>query len=162
MNKPLDPKRIRYVVIAAVTVIAASASLIPLTAGTAPATSRDEIVTLLAARPVPNVPGKRVVSLIIDYPPGSGSVPHHHAQSAFIYAYVLAGEIRSRLDDEPTRIYRAGDWWFENPGARHRESVNASATRPARLLAVFFVDAADTELTIPDAAMQRCGSDCVP
>jgi quercetin dioxygenase-like cupin family protein len=59
--------------------------------------------------------------------------------------------IRSQVDTEPTRVYRAGETWFENPGAHHRVSENASETEPARLLAVIIVNAADTELTIPDA-----------
>jgi quercetin dioxygenase-like cupin family protein len=88
--------------------------------------------------------------LIVDYPPGASSAPHRHARSAFIYAYVLSGEIRSKVDDEPARVYRPGESWFESPGAHHRVSANASDTEPARLLAVFIVDAADEELTSPD------------
>ena len=47
-------------------------------------------------------------------------------------------------------MYRAGEAWFENPGAHHRVSANASKTKPARLLAVFIVDAADEQLVSPD------------
>ena len=100
--------------------------------------------------PITNVPGKRLFSRIIDYPPGEGSASHRHARSAFIYAYVLSGEVRSQVDDEPARVYQAGETWFENPGAHHRVSENASATTPARLLAVIIVDEAEKQLTIPD------------
>ena len=141
-------KRIRYIIIAAVA--AAAASLIPRAAGRTNSAAGYEAVTLLAARPIPNVPGKRLVSLLVDYPPGASSVPHRHAGTAFIYAYVLSGEIRSGVDNEPVRVYRKGDWWFESPGAHHRVSANASKSRPARLLAVFIVDAAEAELTTPD------------
>lgn len=109
-----------------------------------------EKVTVVADVPIPNLSGKRLVSRVIDYAPGAGTPPHRHAGSAFIYAYVLSGEIRSQVDDEPARVYRAGETWFENPGAHHRVSVNASNTKPARLLAVIVVDAADKQLTIPD------------
>jgi len=91
----------------------------------------------------PNLPGKRLVSNIVDYAPGASSAPHRHARSGFICAYVLSGEFRSQVDDEPARVYRAGESWFENPGAHHQVSANASDTEPARLLAVFIVDAAD-------------------
>lgn len=111
---------------------------------------RRETVTVVAEAPIPNLPGKRLVSRVIDYPPGGGSAPHRHARSAFIYAYVLSGEIRSQVDDGPARVYRAGETWFEAPGSHHRVSVNASDTEPARLLAVVIVDAADKQLTIPD------------
>jgi quercetin dioxygenase-like cupin family protein len=109
-----------------------------------------ETVTVAADQPIPNLPGKRLVSLIVDYPPGASSASHHHAASAFIYAYVLSGEIRSQVDSEPARVYRPGESWFESPGAHHRVSENASDTEPARLLAVIVVDAADEQLTIPD------------
>jgi quercetin dioxygenase-like cupin family protein len=110
-----------------------------------------ETVTVVADRPIPNVPGKRLVSVIVDYTPGASSNPHRHARSTFIYAYVLSGEIRSAIDGEPPRLYRAGESWFESPGAHHRVSANASDTQSARLLAVFIIDAADEELTIPDS-----------
>ena len=142
-------KLIRYIVFAAV---AAGALHIPVTVGTTHSAPAHEAVTLLAARPIPNVPGKRLISILVDYPPGASSVPHRHAGSAFIYAYVLSGEIRSRVDDEPVRVYRKGEWWFESPGALHRVSANNSKVRRARLLAVFIVDAVENELTIPDPA----------
>ena len=109
-----------------------------------------ETVSIVADVPIPNLPGKRLVSRVVDYPPGGGSVPHHHARSAFIYAYVLSGTIRSQVNDEPARVYLAGETWFESPGSYHRVSENASNTEPARLLAVIVVDAADKQLTIPD------------
>jgi quercetin dioxygenase-like cupin family protein len=119
------------------------------TAASTPNVSPRETVTPGADVPIPNLAGKRLVSRIIDYPPGSGSVPHHHARSAFIYAYVLSGVIRSQVNDEPARVYRPGETWFESPGSYHRVSENASDTEPARLLAVIIVDAADQQLTIP-------------
>ena len=76
-----------------------------------------ETVTVAADKPIPNLPGKRLVSLIVDYAPGGSSAAHHHAGSAFIYAYVLSGAVRSQVDNEPARVYRAGEAWFENPGA---------------------------------------------
>jgi quercetin dioxygenase-like cupin family protein len=109
-----------------------------------------ETVTVVANVPIPNLPGKRLVGRVIDYPPGGSSAPHRHARSAFIYAYVLSGEIRSQVNSEPARVYRPGETWFESPGAHHRVSANASDTEPARLLAVIVVDAADEQLTIPD------------
>jgi len=121
------------------------------TAGSPPGAPSREKVTVVADEPITNLPGKRLVSRVIDYPPGGGTAPHRHARSAFIYAYVLSGEVRSQVDDEPSRIYRAGETWFESPGAHHRVSVNASNTEPARLLAVIVVDETDKQLTIPDS-----------
>jgi quercetin dioxygenase-like cupin family protein len=120
------------------------------TAGSAQGATLRETVTVAADESIPNLPGKRLVTLIVDYPPGASSVAHRHARSAFIYAYVLSGEIRSQVDGEPARVYRVGEAWFESPGAHHRVSENASDTKPARLLAVLIVDAADKQLVIPD------------
>jgi quercetin dioxygenase-like cupin family protein len=85
----------------------------------------------------------------VDYAPGAASPPHKHAKSAFIRAYVLSGEIESKVDDGEARVYKAGEGWSETPGASHWVSRNASETEPAKLLAVFVVDSGDKTLTTP-------------
>ena len=107
-------------------------------------------VTPVFQHAIPNIQGKSLVSVRVSYPPGAKSSSHRHAPSAFIYAYVLSGAIRSQVDDEPVKVYHAGETWFETPGAHHVVSENASATEPAELLAVFVVDTNDSPLTIPD------------
>jgi quercetin dioxygenase-like cupin family protein len=108
-------------------------------------------VTPVFEHAIPNIPGKTLVSVVVDYPPGGKTGPHHHAKSAFIYAHVLSGAIRSQVDDGPDKIYRAGEIFFETPGSYHRISENASTTEPARLLAVFVLDAGENPLTIPNS-----------
>jgi quercetin dioxygenase-like cupin family protein len=87
--------------------------------------------------------------VVVDYPPGGASVPHTHAKSSFIYAYVISGRIESMVNDGATRVYKAGESWSEPPGASRPISRNASKTLPANLLAVFVVDTDDKELTTP-------------
>ena len=99
---------------------------------------------------IPNAQGKSMVAVIVSYPPGGKSPAHHHAQSAFIYAYVLSGAIRSQVGDEPAKVYRVGEGFYEVPGSHHRISENASDKEPASLLAVFVVDSKDKPLTTPD------------
>jgi quercetin dioxygenase-like cupin family protein len=113
-------------------------------------TAPGETVTVAADKPIPHLPGKRLVAHVVDYEPGSSSAAHHHPRSAFIYAYVVSGAIRSQVGEEPARVYRAGEAWFENPGSHHRVSENASETEPARLLAVLVVDGPDEQLVLPD------------
>lgn len=96
---------------------------------------------------IPNIPGKSLVAVEVTYAPGASSPSHTHAKSAFIYAYVVSGAIESKVDDGETRVYKAGESWSENPGAVHSVSGNASATEPAKLLAVFVVDTDDKVLT---------------
>ncbi|WP_449470124.1 cupin domain-containing protein [Sphingobium chungangianum] len=98
---------------------------------------------------ITNIPGKSLVVVEVDYAPGAASPSHTHAPSAFIYAYVLSGEIVSKVNDEEVRTYKAGEGWYETPNARHKISRNASATEPAKLLAVFVVDTNDKPLTTP-------------
>ena len=99
---------------------------------------------------IPNAEGKRMVAVVVTYPPGAKSAAHHHAKSAFIYAYVLSGAIRSQVDDQPAKVYRVGEGFNEVPGSHHRMSENASDKDPASLLAIFVVDSKDKPLTIPD------------
>jgi quercetin dioxygenase-like cupin family protein len=104
-------------------------------------------VTLVYDHELPNVPGKSIRGVLVEYAPGGASPAHIHPVSAFIYATVLAGAIRSQVNDGPVVTYRAGESFSENPGDRHGVSENASASEPARLLAVFVVDTDETNLT---------------
>ena len=113
------------------------------------AQSSDE-VKLVFEHAIPNIDGKRMVAVVVTYPPGGKSTPHHHAGSAFIYAHVLSGAIRSQVDDGAAQVYRAGEGFYEVPGSHHRISENASDKDPASLLAIFVVDSTDKPLTIPD------------
>jgi quercetin dioxygenase-like cupin family protein len=99
---------------------------------------------------IPNVAGKSLVAVVVTYPPGAKSSSHRHARSAFIYAYVLSGAIRSQVDGQPAKVYGVGEDFYEAPGSHHRVSENASDREPAKLLAVFVVDSSERPLTIPD------------
>jgi quercetin dioxygenase-like cupin family protein len=103
------------------------------------------------AASIPNIPGKSLKVVEVKFAPGAVDVAHRHAASAFIYAQVLEGSVRSQVEGEPAHIFRVGEHWTEQPGAHHIGAANASKTEPARLLAVFVVDTDDTVLTTPDA-----------
>ena len=111
--------------------------------------SKAETVTKNLEEPIPNIPGKSLVAVEVDYAPGAASPSHTHAKSAFIYAYVISGAIESRVNDGETRIYRPGESWSEPPGAIHSISRNASNAKPAKLLAVFVLGTNDKALTTP-------------
>jgi len=121
--------------------------------GASPTIAQDrEQVKVVFEHTLPNVEGKRMVAVTVSYPPGAKSLAHRHAPSAFIYAYVLSGAIRSQVDDNPAKVYHTGEGFYEMPGSHHRISENASDKEPASLLAVFIVDAKDGPLTTPDKA----------
>jgi quercetin dioxygenase-like cupin family protein len=117
-----------------------------LTASVTAAMAADN-VKLVFDQPLPNVPGKSMKGVLVEYDPGGSSPAHTHPNSAFIYATVLEGAIRSQVNDGPVKIYRAGENFSEFPGDRHGVSENASKTERARLLAVFVVDTSETNLT---------------
>ncbi|MPW21961.1 cupin domain-containing protein [Paraburkholderia sp. CNPSo 3157] len=108
-----------------------------------------ETVTPNFEHAIPNIPGKSLSAVVVDYAPGGASPAHEHAKSALIYAYVVSGAIESQVNDGTKRTYHAGESFFEEPGSLHRVSRNASKTRPAKLLAVFVVDSNDKALTTP-------------
>jgi quercetin dioxygenase-like cupin family protein len=111
--------------------------------------SKNAKVTLVYQHELPNVPGKSMKGVLVEYGPGGYSPGHLHPKSAFIYATVLEGAIRSQVNDGPVTIYKAGQSFSEMPGDRHGVSANASKTKKAKLLAVFVVDTSETELTLP-------------
>ena len=113
------------------------------------AADNDAKVTLVYEHALPNVPGKSIKGLLVEYAPGGSSPAHTHAKSAFIYATVLEGAIRSSVNNGPVVIYRTGQSLSEMPGDLHSVSENASKTEPAKLLAVFVVDTNEKELTMP-------------
>src|SRR3954469_20011810 len=65
-------------------------------------------VTLVYQHELPNVPGKSIKGVLVEYGPGGFSPGHAHAKSAFIYATVLEGAIRSQVNDGPVTVYKAG------------------------------------------------------
>ncbi|CAG4902265.1 cupin domain-containing protein [Paraburkholderia gardini] len=104
-----------------------------------------ETITPAFAYALPNVPGKTITALVVDYAPGGKSVPHRHGQ-AFVVGYVLAGAIRSQVNNGESRVYHAGETWTEAPGVHHTISENASDTEPAKLLAIFIADTKEKNL----------------
>ncbi len=111
-------------------------------------------VTVVFDHALPNVPGKSMKGVLVEYGPGASSPAHRHPASAFIYATVLEGAIRSQVNDGPVTVYRVGQSWTEQPGDHHSVSANASDTEPAKLLAVFVVDTNETEIVINDPVTQ--------
>ncbi|MEU1528758.1 cupin domain-containing protein [Streptomyces fagopyri] len=101
-----------------------------------------ETLTPLLQQALPNVKGKTFTSAIVDFPPDASALPHRHGQ-AFVYAYVLEGTVRSKLDDKPVTTYHQGENWVEQPGAHHVLTENTSRTKPAKLLVVFVSNTGD-------------------
>ena len=142
-SKPLSLLRCIYALVGCIVIDATVG------AGAAIAADKNSKVTLVYEHALPNVPGKSIKGVLVEYGPGGSSSAHTHPKSAFIYATVLEGAIRSSVNDGPVVTYRTGQSFSEMPGDRHSVSANASQTAPAKLLAVFVVDTDEKELTTP-------------
>jgi quercetin dioxygenase-like cupin family protein len=83
----------------------------------------------------------------VDYAPGRVGAAHRHP--GFVLAYVLEGAVVARISGQgEEKTYTAGQMFYEQPGATHEVSKNASQTQPARLLAMIFAKKGST-LTTP-------------
>ena len=85
----------------------------------------------------------------VDYAPGRVGKVHHHA--GFVLAYVLDGDVVTKISGQEERTYRPGEIFFEPPGSTHEVSRNASETQPAKLLAMIFAKKG-VPLTMPGPA----------
>lgn len=90
--------------------------------------------------------GWSATAVEVSYGPGESSPSHRHP--GITIAYVLEGEIRSKVGDGPEKTYQAGEMFLETPGQLHGVSGNASTTKPARLLAILLAGKGQ-QLTTP-------------
>jgi quercetin dioxygenase-like cupin family protein len=94
--------------------------------------------------------GWQVTVSHVDYAPGRVGAAHHHA--GFVLVYVLEGAVIAKVSGlGEEKVYRAGQMFYEPPGATHEVSKNASQTAPAKLLAMIFAKKGET-LTNPGPA----------
>jgi quercetin dioxygenase-like cupin family protein len=82
----------------------------------------------------------------VSYAPGQSSAAHRHP--GITIAYVLEGEIRSKVGEEPEQTFTVGQAFLETPNQLHAVSRNASATKPAKLLAMLLAEKGK-QLTTP-------------
>ena len=100
--------------------------------------------TLFSA-PLADVPGHNLVVVELNFAPNAAppSTSEHHARGhhhpGSVYVYVTQGAVRIGVEGQPVRVVRAGESFFEPVGAHHIINENASATEPARAIAVMIV-----------------------
>src|SRR5262245_48488742 len=96
--------------------------------------SKNAKVTLVYQHDLPNVPGKSIKGVLVEYGPGGYSPGHTHPKSAFIYATVLEGAIRSQVNDGPVTTYKAGQSFSETrrPPRSQRQCQQDEASQASR------------------------------
>ncbi len=115
-----------------------------LIAGARPTTT----VRPLSCQKLSDMPGKSLTLVLVDYPPNAYTPRHRHPGT--VSAFVVKGVLRSQLSGGSVGTYKAGETWFEPPGAIHLFAENTSKTEPAEILATFITDDECGPLVIPD------------
>lgn len=105
-----------------------------------PLFSQDTKVTSLTAKQLSNIPGKVVVVISVEYPPGGSAPVHRHNAHAFVY--VLEGSVMMSVKGGKPVTLTAGQMFYEGPNDIHPIGRNASKTKPAKFLAFVLKDKA--------------------
>ena len=103
-------------------------------------------VTELTSKDLPEFPGKEVLMITVDYPPGSMDPIHRHNAHAFIY--VLEGSIVMQVKGGKEVTLTPGQTFYEGPNDIHVVGKNASSTKPAKFV-VFFVKDKGAPVLVP-------------
>ena len=103
-------------------------------------------VTSLTSKDLPELPGKEVLMITVEYPPGSVDPIHRHNAHAFVY--VLEGSIIMQVKGGNEVKLTPGQTFYEGPGDVHVVGRNASSTRPAKFV-VFFIKDKGAPVLVP-------------
>jgi quercetin dioxygenase-like cupin family protein len=116
---------------------------------TTPAAQAGAVVTPLMTKPLPEFPGKEVLMITVEYPPGSVDPVHRHDAHGFIY--VLEGTIIMQVKGGKEVTVSAGETFYEGPSDIHIVGRNASSTETARFLVLFVKNEGAPLLTVEES-----------
>jgi quercetin dioxygenase-like cupin family protein len=111
-----------------------------------PLIAEDAKVTSLMSKPVPDNPGKELLMISVEYPPGASDPVHRHNAQALLY--VLEGSVIMGVNGEKPTTLTAGQTFYEGPNDVHTVGRNASKTMPAKFL-VFLLKNKGAPVLIP-------------
>ena len=103
-----------------------------------PVIAQDAKVTSLMSKPLSDIPGKELLMIMVEYPPGASDPVHRHNAQALVY--VLDGGIVMGVNGEKPVTLTAGQTFYEGPNDIHTVGRNASKTMPAKFLVVLLKD----------------------
>ena len=96
------------------------------------ATAQQPDVVSLMSKDLPDFPGKEVLMITAEYPPGGADPVHRHDAHAFLY--VLEGSVVMQVRGGKEVTLGPGQTFYEGPDDIHVVGRNASTTRPAKFL----------------------------
>jgi quercetin dioxygenase-like cupin family protein len=138
----------RSFVLSLISVLALSVTMMATVPAMAQQAAPATTVTPLLKQLLADVPGRDVMVITLDIPPGGGSAPHRHP-GHHVFGYVLEGSYKLKLDQGDEKILTKGQAFYEAPGQLHAVSANASATEPAKVLAVIVAESGKP-VTMPE------------
>jgi quercetin dioxygenase-like cupin family protein len=98
----------------------------------------EPVVGTLMTKELANIPGKEVLMLNVDYPPGATEPIHHHDAHAFVY--VVEGSIVMGVKGGQEVTLTPGQTFYEGPKDIHTVGRNASDTKPAKFIVLLVKD----------------------
>jgi quercetin dioxygenase-like cupin family protein len=101
-------------------------------------TAPPPVVETVMVKELPDYPGKEVLMLTVEYPPGGADPVHRHDAHGFIY--VLEGSIVMGVKGGPEVTLMPGQSFHEGPKDLHTVGRNASQDKPAKFLVVLLKD----------------------
>jgi quercetin dioxygenase-like cupin family protein len=119
-----------YIRILATTLVLAGGAQLTAPAHAAP----QPIVVPIMQKDVADMPGREMLMLSVEYPPGAVEHIHRHDASAFVY--VLEGTIVEGVRGGKEVTLTPGQTFYEGPNDVHTIGRNASATKPAKFVVV--------------------------
>jgi quercetin dioxygenase-like cupin family protein len=94
----------------------------------------------LLTQALPDLPGREVRITLLDRGPENASPAHHHP-GHHTFGYVVEGSYELGINGQPTRMLKAGDVFYEPPGAIHSVSRNPSKDKPMKIVVFMVADA---------------------
>src|SRR5262245_2619481 len=94
----------------------------------------------LMSKDLTESPGREVLMMTVDYPPGGSDPIHRHNAHAFVY--VLEGSVLMQVKGKEQVTLTPGQTFYEAPDDVHVVGRNASSTKPAKFLVVLVKDKA--------------------
>jgi quercetin dioxygenase-like cupin family protein len=92
------------------------------------------VVVPVMQKDLADMPGKEILMLAVEYPPGT--VEHVHRHDAHATVYVLEGTIIEQVRGGKEVTLTPGQTFYEGPDDVHTVGRNASTTKPAKFVVV--------------------------
>lgn len=112
----------------------------------------ESVKVIATADIVEKLDGKEAAVTVVEVTigPEQAGLPHRHPGPGFVY--VAEGEYELGIDDQPTKVFHAGETFYEPTGCLHRVSRNAAREGTTKLIAFVLHPRGVKEVAVPEKA----------